>query len=291
MEKPGFKGMTTLFTLALAVLVQACASSPQPQKNEKTIQTLESEISKLEATVQELNQKVQELETRVTSDEPKQEKMAELPIEVKDTRSPVAKDSGTPVVPEASSPSTAGHPEKGFTQSPAVMSFRQAKILFDTGKDAEAILAFSAFLEENGDHPLAGSAQFYVGESYLRQADYSAAMAEFQKVLDHYGSSPRVSDALERLAFSEDKLSLEQEAIRHRDLLTALFPASPAAGRKSAPQPASVAPQKPSAPEELIPAPESFKDTEEKHSADLDGPPPTAPMAPTAPLFSKEDQQ
>src|SRR2546422_7060560 len=36
-------------------------------------------------------------------------------------------------------------------------------------------------------HPLAGNAQYWIGEAYYVQHDYPQALVEFQKVLDHGG--------------------------------------------------------------------------------------------------------
>src|SRR5690606_12652976 len=73
---------------------------------------------------------------------------------------------------ELRTPRTGTDPQSGFSDDPAIRSFRQASILFDAAKYPESMLAYSAFLERYGDHPLAGTAQFYVGEAYFRQKEY-----------------------------------------------------------------------------------------------------------------------
>lgn len=123
--------------------------------------------------------------------------------------------------------------EAGFVNDDATGQFRKAMIVFRAQKYPEAILAFSAFLEKYPDHPLAGSAQFYVGESYMKQKEYKLAIQEFQRVLTSYDRSSHISDTLSEMALAEDQLKIPNEASRHRQLLTSLFPQSPAASQFS----------------------------------------------------------
>lgn len=130
---------------------------------------------------------------------------------------------------------TAPHdPEGGFVNDEAIQLFRKAMILFQAQKYPEAVLGFSAFLEKYPDHPVAGSAQFYVGESYMKQKEYKLAIQEFQRVLTSYDRSSHVSDTLSEMALAEETLKKSQTAAVHRQLLTSLFPQSPAASPQSA---------------------------------------------------------
>jgi TolA-binding protein len=120
-------------------------------------------------------------------------------------------------------------PENGFTQDEAIQNFRQAMILYQGQKYPESVLAFSKFLEKYADHPFAGSAQFYVAESYMKQKEYKLALQEFQRVLTTYDRSPHISDTLKEMIFAEESLKETAEAGVHKHLLTSLFPSSPAA--------------------------------------------------------------
>lgn len=120
-------------------------------------------------------------------------------------------------------------PEAGFVSDLAVGSFRQGKILFQAGKYPEAILAFSAFLERYPEHPLAGSAQFHIGDSYFKQGEFQLAVQEFQHVLTDHRLSPQVPDTLRQMALAEDALKKSEDAAQHRQTLARLFPQSPAA--------------------------------------------------------------
>ena len=123
----------------------------------------------------------------------------------------------------------ASDPEAGFVNDAAVSAYRQGKILFQSRKYPEAVLAFSSFLEKYADHTLAGSAQYYVGESYLKQKEYQLAVQEFQRVLTSYDRSSVVPDTLKEMANAEEMLKKLDDAAGHRQLLMSLYPQSPAA--------------------------------------------------------------
>jgi TolA-binding protein len=125
--------------------------------------------------------------------------------------------------------SVAGNdPGAGFVNDAAVRAFQQGKILLDQEKFPESILAFSAFLEGNSNHPLASSAQYYIGENYYRQGDFAVADQEFQKLASRYPQSSRLSFALVRLSQSAGALGKADESKRYRTQVEGLFPKSPA---------------------------------------------------------------
>ncbi len=120
-------------------------------------------------------------------------------------------------------------PQSGYSTDAAVDAYRSASILFESGKYPESMLAFTAFLDRYADHAWAGSAQFFIGEGYFRQKEYRLALEELQRVLTSYDRSPHVADALQRLVACEEQLKMPSAALEHRQLLTSLFPGSPAA--------------------------------------------------------------
>lgn len=123
----------------------------------------------------------------------------------------------------------ASDPDSGFSKDAAVTLYRDAMVLFQARKHAEAVLTFTGFLEKYPDHALAGSAQYYIGEAYFQQREMQMAEIELKKVLTSYDRSPHVADAIKRLAQVSESLKKPQEAARYRQLLTSLYPASPAA--------------------------------------------------------------
>lgn len=111
----------------------------------------------------------------------------------------------------------------------AVLTFRKGYALYQTAKYPEAILEWTRFQKDYPDHILAGSAQFYLGDSYFKQNEFKLAAAEFQKVLVSYDRSSHVSDALQRLTVCEEKNGNTMNSSKHRQMLKGLFAHSPAA--------------------------------------------------------------
>lgn len=197
---------------------------------------------------------------------------------------PASEAAGTPVgATDENAP--------GFVQDAAVQLYRKANILFESERYADANLAYSNFLEKYPDHPLAGSAQFKIGEGYFRRKEYKQAVQEFQKVLTSYDRSPAISATLRDLSEAEDALDRPQEAARYRQQLTSLFPSSPAAQfpQTSVPLQQAISPQS-DQPQTLAPAnPDAAASGMSEDKAqpappqgqakhDLDAPPPTAPL-------------
>ncbi len=183
-----------------------------------------------------------------------------------------AETRGTPV----NTAQAKSDPESGLTQDAAVKVFREAMILFKAARYPDAALAFSSFLERFADHPLAGSAQFHIGESYFRQKEYKLAIQEYQRVLTSYDRSSRVSDALRQMALAEEAVRLSQDSAKHQQLLTSLFPNSPAASLSRA-KPANDHATSQTTPETTPHDTSSEGTSPPRNEAALDEPPMTAP--------------
>jgi tetratricopeptide (TPR) repeat protein len=119
--------------------------------------------------------------------------------------------------------------EAAFTSNEPVRKYRQAMILFQSHNYPDASLGFSAFVDQYPDHALAGSAQYFLGESYFKQKEYKLAARELGRVITTYDRSTHIAETLRDLSISEAKIGMPEEAARHRQLLTSLFPHSPAA--------------------------------------------------------------
>jgi TolA-binding protein len=261
--------------LVVMVGLSACSSVQRREQDEQEKQKLEkteTELSDARNQITSLNARIEALETKLSSMNDKVDQTRTSVDNMMNVKRPT--DSGVEAPPahargERIEPETTPKdPEAGFAHDSAISSFRQAMILFEAQKFPEAILAFSSFLEAYPDHALAGSAQYYVGESYFRQKEYRLANQEFNRVLTSYDRSAHVSDTLERLAETSDLLRKPEEAARNRQLLSSLFPQSPAAKAASEPK-AEPAEETGEAPEEKAASPQTESDDET---------PPTAPV-------------
>lgn len=189
-----------------------------------------------QGTVKELRTVVNQLTTRLEVMEEKLEaartSMDALLAHQRARPTPIvahpARGGGQPVT---ATPAEAAHKdlEGGFVNDDAVQTFRKGMLLLNAGRYPDALTQFSGFLEKYPDHPLAGSAQYYMGNSYFRQKEYKLALREYQRVLTSYDRSSQVAQTLREMAESEDALKRTEDAARHRQLLMSLFPHSPAA--------------------------------------------------------------
>ena len=139
---------------------------------------------------------------------------------------------------EAGSASTASLPRSGPRSSRAPSSAISAEELFDRGMESfragelgQAVLDFDEFAEKYPGHPLAPSAQFWIGEAYFRSRDFQQAAEKYQRSVDLAPTGDRTPDALLRLGLALRSLRREDRA---RDVWARLlrdFPDSEAAAR------------------------------------------------------------
>lgn len=76
--------------------------------------------------------------------------------------------------------------------------------------DAEQ--GFKMFLTTYPDHNLAGSAQYWLGETHYAQGDYRTAAQNFLRGYQKYAKSRRAPDSLLKLGMSLNKLGQKQQA-------------------------------------------------------------------------------
>jgi tol-pal system protein YbgF len=250
-------------TAGPAIIPPGQSGAPQ-QDPRMSSAGLNARVDELEAKIARLNEKLDSTRASVdgflTAHQPKVAGVSNSPSEA----------AGTPLADVSEGGA-------GFIQNGAVQLYRKANILFESQKYPEANLAYMNFLEKYPDHPLAGSAQFHVGDGYFKQKEYKQAVEEFQKVLTSYDRSPVVSITLRKLTEAEDALGKAEEAARYRQQLLSLFPNSPSA--QNLPQVAEVKPAAPTTAQS-----ETLRDQEAPRAApagkrDLDQPPPTAPLS------------
>jgi TolA-binding protein len=184
----------------------------------------------------------------------------------------------------AKSALAAHDPDGDFINDDAVQIFRKAMILLQGQKHPEAVLAFSSFLEKYPDHALAGSAQFHIGEAYMKQKEYKLALKEFQRVLTSYDRSTHISNTLKEMAIAEDILKSQTDAAKHRQLLGSLFPQSPAASALSG---GSTEEAQPSAPQEARAQQLDNPNSTESVNSSIMAIPPTAPLVDKESLETK----
>lgn len=205
----------------------AASQASAPSANDDRLKELEKKIEGLESKLKTVDLQVAGLNTKMTSTltAKEAERAAHSPHPGKMIHTHPADLAGMPVQTK----NAPGDPSAGFRTDSAIQSYRNAMILFEGEKYPEAGLAFSSFLKNFADHPLAGSAQFHVGESYFKQREYRLALGEYRRVLVAYDRSSHVPESLMRMAQCHENLREADAAAEYRQMLFSLFPQSPAA--------------------------------------------------------------
>ncbi len=92
---------------------------------------------------------------------------------------------------------------------------------------ASAEQAFDEFLKRYPTDPLAGNAQYWLGETFFARGQFKPAAAAFLKVSQTYSRSAKAPDSLLKLAMSLDKLGARDAACASYADLNAKFPNAP----------------------------------------------------------------
>ncbi|MBE7637966.1 tol-pal system protein YbgF [Sneathiella sp. P13V-1] len=93
---------------------------------------------------------------------------------------------------------------------------------------AGAEVAFRTFLEANSEHPLAGNAQYWLGESYYVRGDYPNAASAFLGGYQNYPKSGKAADNLLKLAMTLGRMEQKVEACATFEQLDKQFSNLPA---------------------------------------------------------------
>lgn len=87
--------------------------------------------------------------------------------------------------------------------------------------------AFKTFLEAHPDDPLAGNAQYWLGETYYARDRYSDAAVAFLEGYQTYPDSPKAADNLLKLGMSLARIDRKEEACTTFAKLNQDFPNAP----------------------------------------------------------------
>lgn len=99
--------------------------------------------------------------------------------------------------------------------------------LLKRGDFAGAEDAFMSFIEAHGDDPLAGNAQYWLGETYYVQRDYPRAASAFLKGFQDHRNGAKGPDSLLKLGISLTNLDQKEEACAAFDELERQYEAPP----------------------------------------------------------------
>ena len=108
----------------------------------------------------------------------------------------------------------------------AAADYRAAVELVKSGKHDEAVAALRAFLVKYPRHDYADNAQYWLGETFYAQKDYTHALAEFRTVIETYPRGNKVPDALLKVGYCYQALGQTDKAHAVLAQVVNLYPKS-----------------------------------------------------------------
>lgn len=193
----------------------APAESLEPPSDSQRIENLSAALSRAQSRIEELDAKVAVMSDKLEATKLVTDNLAgNKPLKTQQIGAKPAPATHDMTPPASSSDETA-------------VSFKAAMALFRAGNYPEAELSFNRVAESFPEHVLAGSAQFYAGESYYMMGEYKLATAEYEKVISSFSSSPRVATAMVRLSQCHEAGGNHKEAARFAALAGDLFAGNP----------------------------------------------------------------
>jgi tol-pal system protein YbgF len=112
--------------------------------------------------------------------------------------------------PPGRGPTASNAPPAGGAQGEQL--YHDAFKLLQDGDYAGAERAFKSFVQNNPKHPLAGNAQYWLGETYYARREYQQAMVAFAEGYKVYKTSGKGPDNLLKLGITLAVLNKKQEA-------------------------------------------------------------------------------
>jgi len=116
---------------------------------------------------------------------------------------------------DGSQATSQGDPQSGYQQAYDNLLGRRF---------GEAEAGFKTFLGQNADSPLAGDAQYWLGETYYAQGDYKQAAQSFLKGYKSYPKNRKAPDSLLKLGMSLQKLGQKEQACGSYGQVTKEYP-------------------------------------------------------------------
>lgn len=168
----------------------------------------------------------------VKPDVPTTPKVVEDALGMPPVALPVVEQNQTsaPSVPTAAEParsvSAPAQPLKGEESA-----YKDALNLARSGRSADGIARFEAFLQNYPSGKYAPNAYFWIGECLYSQGKYQEALNQYQKVNDSYAKHHKNADALLKAGMSMKRLGNNEGANQKFQELKKFFPSSEAAKR------------------------------------------------------------
>jgi tol-pal system protein YbgF len=119
-------------------------------------------------------------------------------------------------------------------QPQAITLYRKSSEALRAGQHEEAAQGFREFLRLYPGHDLADNSQYWLGECFYDRKDYTQAVREFRRVIEHYPNGNKVPDALLKVGFSYLALGSAEAGRQTLSQLQRSYPRHEAAVRAAA---------------------------------------------------------
>lgn len=207
------------------------------------IAALETQVRALATQVDQLSQQLRQANARGAAAAPMTPAAPSVPVATANAAIAGQPDNSDPIGRLVYNGSAAANPAAGIVQQgataaasmpPASASDASAKGAYETAYGyllqqdfAAAEGAFDDFLKRYPSDPLAGNAQYWLGETYFARGQFKPAASAFLKVSQAFPRSAKAPDSLLKLAMSLDKLGAKDAACASYADLNAKFPNAP----------------------------------------------------------------
>lgn len=198
------------------------------------VAALETQVRALATQVDQLSQQLRQANARNTGGPPSQASVNVATVGP-DTSDPIGRlvsngsgngSIGSGVVPQGAT-STPSLQASAASDASSKQSYEQAYGFLLQQDFAAAETAFDEFLRRYPTDPLAGNAQYWLGETFFARGQFKPAASAFLKVSQTYARSAKAPDSLLKLALSLDKLGARDAACASYADLNAKFPNAP----------------------------------------------------------------
>jgi tol-pal system protein YbgF len=136
--------------------------------------------------------------------------------------------SGAPPVRPVPAPPGNLAAKPAETEQPAQQLYERAYGLLLQKDYGTAEATFEDFLKRHATHPLAGNAQYWLGETFYVRGQYRPAAAAFLKGYQDYAKSQKAPETLLKLAMSLQRLGQKDAACSSYNEFATKFPNPPA---------------------------------------------------------------
>ena len=182
--------------------------------NAENLAKSQNRFDEMTREIQAMNESLEEAKTRMAK---LNDQMAQMQNIVQTLNAQQSASASNPAQGAGAQPPAAGPGQDPKPHVPDASALYESGLTdYNGGRYDLAIKDFQQYLQYYPDTELASNAQFYVGECYYSQADYSKAVEEYDKCLDRYQSGSKLPTAQLKKGYS--LLELGQTAAGTREL-------------------------------------------------------------------------